>query len=291
MAQPSQTSPTTKTSRPPRGSRPCSRRLLPLAARSSACLIFFMSQMSGVEQQADAALARPRPRRLWRRRPKVTLLPTSPASTRPSRSSQEIKDFLSNPAKYQAMGAKIPRGVPARGPSGHRQDAARARCRRRGGRAVLQHLGLRLRRDVRRRGRRAACATCSSRRRRLRPAIIFIDEIDAVGRQRGAGLGGGHDEREQTLNQLLVEMDGFEPTTRASSSSRRRTAPTSSTRRCCARAASTARSSSDTPRREGPRAHPRGARQGQAHRDAMSTWRQHRQADARASPAPTWRTS
>ena len=56
---------------------------------------------------------------------------------------------------------------------------------------------------------RAACATCSSRPRRAAPAIIFIDEIDAVGRQRGAGLGGGHDEREQTLNQLLVEMDGF----------------------------------------------------------------------------------
>ncbi len=56
----------------------------------------------------------------------------------------------------------------------------------------------------------AACATCSSRRRENAPCIIFIDEIDAVGRHRGAGLGGGNDEREQTLNQLLVEMDGFE---------------------------------------------------------------------------------
>ncbi len=52
--------------------------------------------------------------------------------------------------------------------------------------------------------------TCSSRARKMRRCIIFIDEIDAVGRHRGAGLGGGHDEREQTLNQLLVEMDGFE---------------------------------------------------------------------------------
>ena len=52
------------------------------------------------------------------------------------------------------------------------------------------------------------CATCLSRRKSAAPAIVFIDEIDAVGRQRGAGLGGGHDEREQTLNQLLVEMDG-----------------------------------------------------------------------------------
>ena len=54
-----------------------------------------------------------------------------------------------------------------------------------------------------------ACATCSNRLRTTPPCIIFIDEIDAVGRRRGAGLGGGHDEREQTLNQLLVEMDGF----------------------------------------------------------------------------------
>jgi cell division protease FtsH len=56
----------------------------------------------------------------------------------------------------------------------------------------------------------AACATCSNRPRSSAPCIIFIDEIDAVGRSRGAGLGGGNDEREQTLNQLLVEMDGFE---------------------------------------------------------------------------------
>ena len=56
----------------------------------------------------------------------------------------------------------------------------------------------------------AACATCSSRPRPNAPAIVFVDEIDAVGRHRGAGLGGGHDEREQTLNQLLVEMDGFD---------------------------------------------------------------------------------
>ena len=53
------------------------------------------------------------------------------------------------------------------------------------------------------------CATCSKQAKKNAPAIVFIDEIDAVGRQRGAGLGGGHDEREQTLNQLLVEMDGF----------------------------------------------------------------------------------
>ena len=56
---------------------------------------------------------------------------------------------------------------------------------------------------------RPVCVTFLIRRKRTAPCIVFIDEIDAVGRQRGAGLGGGHDEREQTLNQLLVEMDGF----------------------------------------------------------------------------------
>ena len=57
-----------------------------------------------------------------------------------------------------------------------------------------------------------ACATCSRPRRKQAPAIIFVDEIDSIGRKRGAGLGGGHDEREQTLNQMLSEMDGFEAT-------------------------------------------------------------------------------
>ena len=78
------------------------------------------------------------------------------------------------------------------------------------------------------------------------PCIVFMDEIDAVGRHRGAGLGGGHDEREQTLNQLLVEMDGFELKDNIiliAATNR----PTSSTRRCCAPVASTGRSSSTGP--------------------------------------------
>ena len=94
--------------------------------------------------------------------------------------------------------------------AGNRQDAARARRGRRG-------RACRSSRSADRTSWRCswawappASATCSSRRRRRRPAIVFIDEIDAVGRHRGAGLGGGHDEREQTLNQLLVEMDGFD---------------------------------------------------------------------------------
>ena len=123
---------------------------------------------------------------------------------------QEIKDFLQNPAQVPGTGRQDPQGRPALRTARHRQDAARARRRRRGRRAVLLDLRLRLRRDVRRRRRVAGSVTCSSRPRRNAPAIIFVDEIDAVGRHRGAGLGGGHDEREQTLNQLLVEMDGFD---------------------------------------------------------------------------------
>ena len=83
--------------------------------------------------------------------------------------------------------------------------------------------------------------------KKVAPAIIFIDEIDAVGRQRGAGLGGGHDEREQTLNQLLVEMDGFGSERGRHRHGGDQPRRTSSTTRCCARAASTVRSMSALP--------------------------------------------
>ena len=109
------------------------------------------------------------------------------------------------PAARRPHSARRAAGRPAR----HRQDADRARHRRRSQRAVLHHLGLRLRRDVRRR-RRLRVRDMFEQAKKNAPCIIFIDEIDAVGRHRGAGLGGGNDEREQTLNQLLVEMDGFE---------------------------------------------------------------------------------
>lgn len=122
---------------------------------------------------------------------------------------QEIKDFLSNPAKYQAMGAKIPRGCLLVGPPGTGKTLlARAVAGEAGvpffsisGSDFVEMfvgVGASRVRDLFKDAKEAA------------PSIIFIDEIDAVGRQRGAGLGGGHDEREQTLNQLLVEMDGFE---------------------------------------------------------------------------------
>ncbi len=121
---------------------------------------------------------------------------------------QEIKDFLANPAKYQSMGAKIPRGCLLVGPPGTGKTLlARAVAGEAGvpffsisGSDFVEMfvgVGASRVRDLFQQAKDAS------------PAIIFIDEIDAVGRQRGTGLGGGHDEREQTLNQLLVEMDGF----------------------------------------------------------------------------------
>lgn len=122
----------------------------------------------------------------------------------------EVVDFLKNPGKYQAMGARTPKGVLLVGPSGTGKTLlARAVA----GEAkvpfisiagsefmeMLVGVGAARVRDL--------FATA----KKTQPAIIFIDEVDAIGRQRGAGLMGGHDEREQTLNQILVEMDGFTP--------------------------------------------------------------------------------
>ncbi len=121
---------------------------------------------------------------------------------------QEIVDFLKNPQKYTALGARIPKGVLLVGPPGTGKTLiAKAVA----GEANTQFLSISGSDFV-----ELYVGVGASRVRdlfdqakKLAPAIIFIDEIDAVGRQRGAGLGGGHDEREQTLNQLLVEMDGF----------------------------------------------------------------------------------
>ena len=124
---------------------------------------------------------------------------------------QEVIDFLKNPEKFQALGAKIPRGVLACWAI----PAPAKRCWR------APWLEKRACRSSTFRVRISSRCSLASAPRRVRdlfdqakahrPAIVFIDEIDAVGRHRGAGMGGGHDEREQTLNQLLVEMDGFDP--------------------------------------------------------------------------------
>ncbi len=122
---------------------------------------------------------------------------------------REIEDFLENPNKFKAIGAKIPKGVLLYGPPGTGKTLlARAVA----GEAGVPFFSISGSEFV-----EMFVGVGASRVRDLfskakanQPAIIFMDEIDAVGRHRGAGLGGGHDEREQTLNQLLVEMDGFD---------------------------------------------------------------------------------
>ncbi|WP_016698359.1 ATP-dependent zinc metalloprotease FtsH [Actinoalloteichus spitiensis] len=121
----------------------------------------------------------------------------------------EIKDFLQSPGRYQALGAKIPKGVLLYGPPGTGKTLL--------ARAVAGEAGVPFYSISGSDFVEMFVGVGASRVRDLfeqakqnAPCIIFVDEIDAVGRQRGAGLGGGHDEREQTLNQLLVEMDGFD---------------------------------------------------------------------------------
>nr|WP_128222340.1 ATP-dependent zinc metalloprotease FtsH [Nocardioides yefusunii] len=121
----------------------------------------------------------------------------------------EIKEFLAEPAKFQAVGAKIPKGVLLYGPPGTGKTLL--------ARAVAGEAGVPFYTMSGSDFVEMFVGVGASRVRDLfeqakenAPAIVFIDEIDAVGRHRGAGMGGGHDEREQTLNQLLVEMDGFD---------------------------------------------------------------------------------
>ena len=125
---------------------------------------------------------------------------------------QEIKEFLADPARFQAVGARIPKGVLLFGPPGTGKTLL--------ARAVAGEAGVPFYSISGSDFVEMFVGVGASRVRDLfeqakenSPAIIFVDEIDAVGRHRGAGMGGGHDEREQTLNQLLVEMDGFDPKT------------------------------------------------------------------------------
>ena len=170
-------------------------------------LIFFMSQVSGANSK-QMQFGKTKAKKVSEETPKVRFSDVA-GIDEAVEELEEIKDFLSNPAKYQAMGAKIPRGVLLVGPPGTGKTLlARAVAGEAGvpffsisGSDFVEMfvgVGASRVRDLFAQAKESA------------PAIIFIDEIDAVGRQRGAGLGGGHDEREQTLNQLLVEMDGFE---------------------------------------------------------------------------------
>jgi len=169
--------------------------------------LFVMTQMQGGGGRV-MKFGKARTKKVDKDQPTVTFADVA-GSDEAVEELQEIKDFLKSPAKFQALGAKIPKGVLLYGPPGTGKTLlARAVA----GEAdapffsisgsdfveMFVGVGASRVRDLFEQAKAAA------------PAIIFVDEIDAVGRHRGAGLGGGHDEREQTLNQLLVEMDGFD---------------------------------------------------------------------------------
>ena len=139
-------------------------------------------------------------------------LPMSPGSKRPSKRLQEIVEFLKYPNKFAALGARIPKGLLLVGPPGTGKTLI--------SRAVAGEAGVPFFSISGSEFVEMFVGVGASRVRDLfeqakrnSPCIVFVDEIDAVGRQRGAGLGGSHDEREQTLNQILVEMDGFDSNT------------------------------------------------------------------------------
>ncbi|MDO8585608.1 MAG: ATP-dependent zinc metalloprotease FtsH [Armatimonadota bacterium] len=177
-----------------------------------ALLIFFwfiimrQAQMGG--NQA-IAFGRSRAKRLSENVPKVTFEDVAGVDEA-KQELEEVVEFLRNPKKFQSLGAKIPKGVLLLGPPGCGKTLL--------ARAIAGEAGVPFFHISGSDFVEMFVGVGASRVRDLfdtakanRPSLIFIDEIDAVGRQRGAGLGGGHDEREQTLNQLLVEMDGFDP--------------------------------------------------------------------------------
>jgi cell division protease FtsH len=169
--------------------------------------IFFMRQMGG-GGKGTLSFGRSRARRLGEDKVKNTFQDVAGAEEAKSEVS-ELVEFLKNPSKFQKLGSKIPRGVLLIGPPGTgktllaRAIAGEAKVpffTISGSDFVEMFVGVGASR----------VRDMFEQAKKQTPCIIFIDEIDAVGRHRGAGLGGGHDEREQTLNQLLVEMDGFE---------------------------------------------------------------------------------
>ena len=172
-------------------------------------IIFFNAMMnrSGMGDKGVARFSKARTRLGSEEKKRVTFADVAGADEEKAELS-EIVDFLKNPKKYTDLGARIPKGVLLVGPPGTGKTLiAKAVA----GEAHTQFLSISGSDFV-----ELYVGVGASRVRdlfdqakKLAPSIIFIDEIDAVGRQRGTGLGGGHDEREQTLNQLLVEMDGF----------------------------------------------------------------------------------
>jgi len=122
----------------------------------------------------------------------------------------EIVDFLKNPGKYKAMGARTPKGVLMVGPSGTGKTLLARATAGEAGVAFFSMAGSEFMEMLVGVGA-SRVRDLFNTAKKAQPAIIFIDEVDAIGRQRGMGIMGGHDEREQTLNQILVEMDGFTP--------------------------------------------------------------------------------
>ncbi|MCE5204157.1 MAG: ATP-dependent zinc metalloprotease FtsH [Actinomycetia bacterium] len=170
-------------------------------------MLFFLNQMQGGNSKV-MSFGKARAKRMTRDQPRITFKDVAGVDEAVEE-LEEIKEFLSNPGKFQALGAKIPKGVLLVGPPGTGKTLlARAVAGEAGvpffsisGSDFVEMfvgVGASRVRDLFEQAKAAA------------PCIVFIDELDAVGRMRGAGLGGGHDEREQTLNQLLVEMDGFD---------------------------------------------------------------------------------
>lgn len=181
--------------------------LLPLGFLVAIWVLFMRQAQMGGNQAM--AFGRSRAKRLGENVPKVTFDDVAGVDEA-KQELEEVVEFLRNSKKFQALGAKIPKGVLLLGPPGCGKTLL--------ARAIAGEAGVPFFHISGSDFVEMFVGVGASRVRDLfdtakanRPSLIFIDEIDAVGRQRGAGLGGGHDEREQTLNQLLVEMDGFDP--------------------------------------------------------------------------------
>ncbi|MCI0385278.1 ATP-dependent zinc metalloprotease FtsH [Streptomyces sp. CNQ085] len=169
--------------------------------------LFLMNQMQGGGSRV-MNFGKSKAKLITKDTPKTTFVDVA-GSDEAVEELHEIKEFLQEPAKFQAVGAKIPKGVLLYGPPGTGKTLL--------ARAVAGEAGVPFYSISGSDFVEMFVGVGASRVRDLfeqakanAPAIVFVDEIDAVGRHRGAGMGGGHDEREQTLNQLLVEMDGFD---------------------------------------------------------------------------------
>ncbi len=170
--------------------------------------LFLMNQVQGGGGRGVMQFAKSKAKLITKDMPKTTFADVA-GCDEAIEELGEIKEFLQEPAKFQAVGAKIPKGVLLYGPPGTGKTLL--------ARAVAGEAGVPFYSISGSDFVEMFVGVGASRVRDLfeqakenAPAIVFIDEIDAVGRHRGAGMGGGHDEREQTLNQLLVEMDGFD---------------------------------------------------------------------------------